>query len=260
MDIDTLCSTLSKALDGGNDTYSVRAAAFFGFSLSFMLWWIPILGPAVAGYVCGRKTGSMVQGLICTLFIGAAVTITVWGLSDLILSQGGYPKVPAGEAADALTGASGLLGGYLQTFFNAGSASFNMANPGILIVFGGVGGILSSQVRREVSSILSYGSIEGAVRPAARSMELYGKNKKLGFECFNDCIAMQGMMTNKNSDMNASKEEKQAEQSKFRKPIVTTIQTVTTTVTGHTDTKSSEDGSGPFTDILQRAERRKTEK
>ena len=255
MGFNSICHSLSDALDGGNKIYSVRAAAVFCTVLSLTLWWIPILGPAVAGYVCGRKTGSMTQALVCSVMVGASIMILMWCLAQIVLTLGGFPTVPADEAASSLNGAAAVFGKYLQYFFSPGTSSMDLSAVGILVLFGGVGGILSGQVRREVSDILSKGAVEGAVRPAARTMELYKRDKELGFECFNDYIAVQGTMTSSKQDQRNPEETPPVKQ----KRPTTTIQTVTSTITGHNPKKADKSG-GPFSDILQRSERRKSEK
>jgi len=247
--------TLSDMLDGGKDTYSVRAAAVYCAVLSLALWWVPILGPAVAGYVCGRKTGSVLHGLVCSFLIGIAVLVLIGGLSQIFLVSGGYPAVSAGEAATSLTGVAGAIGGYLQYFFYTGTSSMDISALGVLVMFGGVGGIMSSQARKEVADILSIGAVEGAVRPAARTMDLYKRDKELGFECFNDYIMIQGVMTNVKQDETS---ENTNNIPKGKRPTIT-VQTVTTTVTGDS-VKRPDRSDGPFVDILQRAERRKSEK
>jgi len=256
----TLCTSLSNALDGGDETYSIRAAAVFCLLLAAMLWWIPVLGPAVAGYVCGRKTGSLVKGLICSLSIGIFMAVLVWALAEVILTAGGYPEASAEEAGASLTGIAGAFGSYLEVFFSSGTSALDLSAFGILTVFGGVGGILSGQVRRETMHLISVGATYGAARSTARSVELYKNNKKIGFECFNDCIAMQDMMTNENPESKACVDRRSADAKKERRPVSTTVQTVTTTVSGTQGTKAEEGDSSPFSDILQRSEHRKSGK
>jgi len=258
--VGTLCTSLSNALDGGNETYSIRAAAVFCLLLAAMLWWIPILGPAVAGYVCGRKTGSLVKGLVCALSVGVFMAILIWALAGVILTAGGYPDASAEEAAASLTGVAGALASYLEMFFSSGTSALDLSAFGLLTVFGGVGGILSGQVRRETAHLISVGATDGAVRSPARSVELYRKNKKIGFECFNDCIAMQDMMTNENPESKACADRRSADTKKERRPVSTTVQTVTTTVSKTSDTKEQGGDSSPFSDILQRSEHRKSGK
>ena len=261
MDEGELRQYIARIIDVDNEVYSTRMAAVFCILLSAFLWWIPLLGPAVAGYVCGRKTGSMVKGMFCALISGAILLLLVKGMAILVLGHGGYPSVPADEAAAALSGVAGKAGMYLQMFFTEGTTSLNLTNLGIVMVFGGVGGLLSRQVRKETAYLINLGATEGTPRPAARSMELYRMDKDVGFKAFDDCISAQRMTTNENKDSPVDRSGTKEEMSKVpeRKPVVTTVQTVTTTVSGTAAvTKSKEEGN-PFTDILERSDR-KTQK
>jgi len=254
MDAGTLNQSLRKVLDIDNEVYSTRLAFLFCLVLSAFLWWIPVLGPAVAGYVCGRKTGSMVKGLLCSLAAGTVLILAVWGLSALVLGHGGYPGVPADEAAGRLTGIVGAAASYLKAFFVGGTSGIDLMGLGVVTVFGGVGGLLSRQARKEAAFLIATGSTEGSVRPVARSMLAYGRNKELGFKSFDDCIATQRMTTNENRDASPGrKTEAERANPKEGRPVATTVQTVTTTVAGSSATQSKDRWS-PFSDILERSD------
>ena len=259
MDNSALRQRMVKLLGIDNEVYSVRMAALFCLGLSAFLWWIPIIGPAVAGYVCGRKTGSMIKGLLCSLISGAVLLTIVWLLSMSVLGHGGYPEVPADEAAASLSGIVGLTAAFLQTFFIEGTSSLNLAGLGVVTVFGGVGGILSRQVRKETAHLIAIGASESTVRPAARSVTLYSKNKELGFKAFDDCMQMQRMTTNENKDSGATPKEEKTEKKKARegKPVATTVHTVTSTVSRSDAQPQAEKTENPFSDILERSDHKK---
>jgi len=259
MDNSALRQRLVKMLDIDNEVYSVRMAAVFCIGLSAILWWIPIIGPAVAGYVCGRKTGSMVKGFFVSLFCGVILLSLVWLISLSVLGHGGYPGVPADEAAASLSGIVGLTAAYLKAFFTAGTSSLNLVGLGVVTVFGGVGGILSRQVRKETAHLIAIGATESTVRPVARSVLLYSKNKELGFKAFDDCIEMQRMTTNENKESSATEKEEKTEKRRvqIRKPVATTVHTVTSTVSQTDDSAQSTRTDNPFSDILERSEYKK---
>jgi hypothetical protein len=130
---------------------------------------------------------------------------------------------------------------------------------GVVTVFGCVGGILSRQARKEAAHLIAMGATEGTARPTARSMRLYGANKEMGFRSFEDCIATQRMATNVNKDSAAAQKESREERAKDR-PVATTVQTVTTTVSGSASATQSKGSWNPFSDILDRTERKKEDK
>jgi len=44
--------------------YSVATAASYATVLLLTLWWLPILGPIITGYITGRKAGGPIKGLV----------------------------------------------------------------------------------------------------------------------------------------------------------------------------------------------------
>jgi hypothetical protein len=197
----------------------------------------------------------MVKGFICSFVAGALLLLFVWGISALVLGHGGYPGVPADEAAASLTGIVGATASYLKVFFTDGTSSLDLMGLGMVTVFGGVGGVLSRQARKETAFLIATGAAEGSIRPVARSVQLYSMNKEIGFKAFDDCIATQRMTTNENKDANKGRKEAEEERSKVKegRPVATTVQTVTTTVTGKTASTQSREPKSPFADILDRS-------
>ena len=262
MDESALRQSLRKIIDIDNEVYSTRMAFIFCLGLSAFLWWIPVVGPAITGYICGRKTGSMMKGFMCSLMAGVVLLLMVKGMSALLLVHGGYPNVSADEAAKAFVGVTGSVADYLKTFFTPGTPYLNYMGLGVSTLFGGIGGILSRQMRKETAYLISLGATEGAFRPAARSMLLYSANKEMGFKSFDDCIELQKMSTNENN-LNEKQKNRKPESARAPegKPVATTVQTVTTTVSGSTVATQGKEQSkaqgSPFVDILERIERKK---
>ncbi len=67
----------SKRLAG---LYSYRKGLFYSIFLTFLLWWIPILGPAVAGYVSGRRSGDSYKAIQASLITVAIVVLFTFAL------------------------------------------------------------------------------------------------------------------------------------------------------------------------------------
>jgi len=258
MDESTLRQSIRKLIDIDNEVYSTRMAFLFCLALSAFLWWIPLLGPAVAGYVCGRKAGSMMKGMACSLLAGILLLLLVKALSFVVLGEGGFPIVPADDAAGAFRGSLGTVPAYLQSFFAQDSSQLNYSALGIAVVFGGVGGMLSRQARKETEQLISRGATECAVRPMARSIQLYNAHKEMGFKTYDDCIEMQRMTTNKTDAGEKPKAWKDlGGKAQERAPVTTTVQTVTTTVSGTAATAKTKAQGSPFTDILEKSDQKK---
>lgn len=241
--------------------YDVKVALVVGFILASVLWWVPFIGPAAAGYACGRKTGSMVKGMVCSAIAGSIMVGIVWGLSQIILPEGGFPDVAADAAAASMTGFSGMAASYLQLFFSDGTSSLDLSALGVFVLFGFFGGFLSRQHRMEVADLLDKGATEGAYRKPARSIDLYMSGKTIGFECFDDCMASQNVLVN---DVPESKRSPTPQNpakeplASMKKPVTTTVHTVTTLTSSETaavEQDTEPRGGNPFADILGRNER-----
>jgi hypothetical protein len=69
---------------------SILSGAFWMLLLSALLFWLPALGPLIAGYVGGKKAGGVIKGLIAGILpalalgaffltVGASVNLPVIG-------------------------------------------------------------------------------------------------------------------------------------------------------------------------------------
>lgn len=79
---------------------SVGSAMTWIFVLSILLFWMPIVGPLIAGFVGGRKAGSLSNAVLAVLLPGAVIGVTMFLLATVLT---GVPFV------GALAGAGGLL-------------------------------------------------------------------------------------------------------------------------------------------------------
>jgi hypothetical protein len=98
---------------------SVTEGMLWMSGLSLVLWWIPLIGPFIAGYVGGSRAGSVGRALVATILPGVILTVAV-GFSSAALS--GMPLVGflagfgtlmliAGNIGPMLVGA--ILGGFM---------------------------------------------------------------------------------------------------------------------------------------------------
>lgn len=56
-------------------TYSQPKGIYYSILFSLLLWWIPIAGPAIAGYVGGRKSGSTTKAITSSLIATSIIII-----------------------------------------------------------------------------------------------------------------------------------------------------------------------------------------
>lgn len=242
-----------KVIGIGANVYDMRIALVLGAFLSVTLWWVPILGPAVAGYVCGRKCGSAYKGILCSAAAAGAVLVCAWGLAFPVLAPGGFPDTPADLAAGSIEGLRGLAGAYLATFFHPGTSAPMLVNVLLTLVFGLVGGTLAGQIRKETADLLATGAVKSAMRPPARSMEAYDRSRTLGFESFEDCMESQRISVNLNPDSKRSDPGRYADRG--MPPSAVTPDPADKTVQGGRTSRS--DGPDPFSGILDRSTHRK---
>ncbi len=246
-----LRNVLNRLVSDAAKAYDTHTALLLGIFFSASLWWIPILGPAAAGYICGRRCGSFLKGTIFAMFSGIIVVAAAWGVSYALFSSIGFPGLSMVTVVAGTGGVKGAVGGYLESFFVSGTSGLDLFGIGVMTIFGMVGGILTWQARREVSDVLAKGAIECAIRPMSRSVDLYMRGKEPGFKSFEDCISSQGMLTNDNPDSRRSDNPTP----RGGRGSSTTVQTVTTTVSSGSSTSGEGEGS-PFSDILDKSMRR----
>lgn len=142
--------------ENADKLYDMRSGTLLTFFLLFLSGWIPFVGQAVAGFIGGRKAGSPYRGLIATGTATIAVVLiltVVWAIvtgsnSELLTDPDGQIamiKKTSPIAAAALE--------YLQMMLGGDHFNLNYGVYLITVVFGLIGGIVSDQIRKEISII-----------------------------------------------------------------------------------------------------------
>ena len=78
---------------------SIGSAMIWMLVLSILLFWLPVVGPLIAGFVGGRKAGSLSNALIAVLLPGLMVGVAMFFLASLLT---GLPIIGAFAAAGGL--------------------------------------------------------------------------------------------------------------------------------------------------------------
>lgn len=140
--------------------YSFWSAAKYTLILSLVLWWLPLFGQMIAGYVGGRRAGGPWKGVAAAIIPVACLYIVMTGFDS-----GFFPSHVFGVAiAPAVVGASiadsiPFISPYLQfsseyvgSFVDslAGSSPYGINVYVVTVAFAYVGGILAEQNRREI--------------------------------------------------------------------------------------------------------------
>lgn len=91
---------------------SVGSAILWMFILSILLFWLPVLGPLIAGFVGGRKAGTLGNAILAVLLPGIVFGCLLFFLGTMLT---GFPLfgflAGAGGLAIALVHVAPLLVG-----------------------------------------------------------------------------------------------------------------------------------------------------
>ena len=63
---------------------SVASAILWMFVLSLLLFWLPVLGPLIAGFVGGRKAGSLGNAVVAVILPGIVFGMILFFLASIL--------------------------------------------------------------------------------------------------------------------------------------------------------------------------------
>ena len=149
-----------KKFKSSNVVYSFWSASKYVLILSLMLWWLPMFGQIIAGYVGGRRAGGPWRGVAASIFPVAALYGVMVGFSSGLFPSHlfGVGVAPASLAAVLNTNIP-FLSPYLQfsseyvgAFVGglAGVSPYGINTYVLTVAFAYVGGVLAEQNRREI--------------------------------------------------------------------------------------------------------------
>ena len=158
--------------------YRFWVGVFYGIILMISLYWLPLFGPMIAGYVAGRRAGSPAKGTIA-----GAIIVAVFYLiqSPSSLSRLPFDLVSARDSllssisyhASWLIPAISFIKSYTTPTITvlSGQISYTPQTYTILLVFAYIGGTLAKQRREEIrlmamSRILSHMSVYNISMPS----------------------------------------------------------------------------------------------
>ncbi|MDW5561926.1 MAG: hypothetical protein SA339_01765 [Methanomassiliicoccus sp.] len=182
----------------GPIAYSFWSAVKYTFTLSLILWWLPIFGQMIAGYVGGRRAGAPLKGMMAALvpvvFIFTVTTLVRMGIIPTVIF--GVDLTP--EAVVAVITAHvpviepyvAFVNMYLTSFFTSlhSTASLGLDSYVTTVAFAYIGGVLSQQTHREMMLLakMSRGNqttvvLEGNTFTAAQN-DPFARRKGRSFE------------------------------------------------------------------------------
>jgi hypothetical protein len=149
-----------KKFKSGKVIFSFWSATKYVFILSLVLWWLPMFGQMIAGYVGGRRAGGPWKGVVASILPVVCIYAVVTAFETGLL-----PSHVLGVAiAPAAIGASlnqniplvspylSFSSEYVGAFVNglAGASPYGINTYVLTVAFAYVGGILAEQSRREI--------------------------------------------------------------------------------------------------------------
>jgi len=147
--------------------YSFWSAVKYSFILTVLLWWLPVFGQMVAGFVSGRRAGRPWKGVVA-----AMVPLTVVFLLSLLVDQGYIPTVIGGvdwtpsHVLDMVKDFVPILAPYIvfvEMYMTSFIDTIQIATDVrvdvyiITAAFAYIGGIMAEQSRREMNYVAKHG-------------------------------------------------------------------------------------------------------
>jgi hypothetical protein len=140
--------------------YSFWSASKYVLILSLMLWWLPLFGQMIAGYVGGRRAGGPWKGVVAAILPVMCLWAVMTGFDTGALPShvGGVAIAPAAVGSSLSTSVP-FISPYIQfssdyvgSFVDAleGSSPYGINLYIITVAFAYVGGVLAEQNRREI--------------------------------------------------------------------------------------------------------------
>ena len=176
---------------------NLGSAIRWTFLLSMLLWWVPLVGQAAAGYIGGRKAGTAVRGMVVTGITALILIGIIMVLGAGIVGGFEFLNTEPSVMAAALEADFPVVGSILAAlvWFMQGVASTVIGTTSlkipiyiITVVFGFVGGAIAEMHKKEAAQSVPAESRQTFV---PRSMAAHRKGKTLGFENFDDRISIQ---------------------------------------------------------------------
>lgn len=158
--------SLKKEYDKRNKkdilTYSQPKGIYYSIVFSLMLWWIPIAGPAVAGYIGGRKSGTTSKAIASSLIATSVIMMITFAMAPF--TSGALAGVNDYFSNGVLTVSQSQLfaySGLLSDLYTGYGIykTFSIILPGSLVllnIFSYTGGFMSTLKTQEDNLSYSY--------------------------------------------------------------------------------------------------------
>ncbi len=156
-----------KIKEFGRVTFDFWSGVKYTLILSALLWWLPLFGPMISGYVGGRRTGGPKKGITAAVLALAAIAgvqlaFTYDMMPANVLSVLEMPSsiLAVAYQRPMLTPYVRFLELYWSSFFTSvlGGLPYSPNSYLITIIFAYVGGVVSVDKKRELEDVTGSGS------------------------------------------------------------------------------------------------------
>ncbi len=177
-----------KRLRSSKVVYSFWSASKYVLILSLMLWWLPMFGQMIAGYVGGRRAGGPWKGVAASIVPVVCLYAVLTGFDSGFLPSHAFGVAIAPSAIGAaLTHSIPFVSPYLQfssdyigSFVNMleGASPYGINVYVLTVAFAYIGGVLAEQNRRELE--YSSGSVKSSTTVLVHNPnEMYGQEGEM---------------------------------------------------------------------------------
>lgn len=149
-----------KRIKSSKVVYSFWSASKYVLILSLVLWWLPMFGQMIAGYVGGRRAGGPWRGVAASILPVVCLYVVITGFDSGFFPSHVFgvaiaPAAVSAVLADSVPFVSPYLqfsSEYVGSFVDAlsGASPYGINTYILTVAFAYVGGILAEQSRREI--------------------------------------------------------------------------------------------------------------
>ncbi len=133
--------------------HNLLMGMWYVFILSCMLWWLPLFGPMLAGYIGGRRAGSPTKGVFVALIPVSIILLLLIGFDAGVLpflgALVGIPNAIVGGFQSLSPHAASYLSGMYSSLGVA--AGMNGNGFFIIVIFGYIGGMMADMNSKEIA-------------------------------------------------------------------------------------------------------------
>ncbi len=132
--------------------HNFLSGMWYVFILSILLWWLPLFGQMIAGYLGGRKAGTPIKGVIVAVIPVFIIVLFMVGMDmGMLPFLGTIAGIPT-MIMNGIQGFSPNAAYYISGIYTSLRSLVGLNANGffIIVVFGLIGGMMADMNRKEI--------------------------------------------------------------------------------------------------------------